>query len=140
MKALKYLTYVGKLAGFVSALNVIPFVDPAVGVLVFAAASLLKDTVNRIGDLVDDGLPNKSFEGCAVLCHPDAWNLLSVGRSLKERLDWNGGRGNGGWHTPLAYAQKLRPRHHAKKNPLLGTLAINQKINPKGLVFTDSSP
>ena len=63
MKALKYLTYVGKLAGFVSALNVIPFVDPAVGVLVFAAASILKDTVNRIGDLVDDGMPNKSFEG-----------------------------------------------------------------------------
>ena len=45
MKALEYLSYVGKLAGFVSALNVIPFVDPAVGVLVFAAASLLKDTV-----------------------------------------------------------------------------------------------
>lgn len=43
-------------------LNVIPFVDPAVGVLVFAAASLLKDTVNRIGDLVDDGLPNSSFK------------------------------------------------------------------------------
>ena len=47
----------------------IPFVDPAVGVLVFAAASLLKDTVNRIGDLVDDGVPNQSFEGCAVRCH-----------------------------------------------------------------------
>ena len=62
MKALKYLTYVGKLAGFVSALNVIPFVDPAIGVLVFAAASLLKDTVNRIGDLVDDGVPNSSFK------------------------------------------------------------------------------
>jgi len=31
--------------------------------IVFAAASLLKDTVNRIGDLVDDGLPNKSFKG-----------------------------------------------------------------------------
>ena len=60
MKALKYLTYVGKLAGFVSALNIIPFVDPAIGVLVFAAASLLKDTVNRIGDLMDDGLPNQS--------------------------------------------------------------------------------
>ena len=56
------ITYVGKLAGFISALNVIPFVDPAVGVLVFAAASLLKDTVNRIGDLVDDGLPNSSFK------------------------------------------------------------------------------
>jgi Mn2+/Fe2+ NRAMP family transporter len=63
MKVLKYLTYVAKLAGFVSALNVIPFVDPAVGVLVFAAASLLKDTVNRIGDLVDDGVLNSSFEG-----------------------------------------------------------------------------
>ena len=28
-----------------------------------AAASILKDAVNRIGDLVDDGLPNKSFKG-----------------------------------------------------------------------------
>ena len=62
MKALKYLSFAGKVAGFVSALNVIPFVDPAIGVLVFAAASLLKDTVNRIGDLVDDGLPNSSFK------------------------------------------------------------------------------
>jgi hypothetical protein len=62
MKALKYLSYVGKLAGFVSALNVIPFVNPAVGVIVFAAASLIKDTVNRIGDLLDDGKPNQSFK------------------------------------------------------------------------------
>ena len=61
MKALKYLSYVGKLAGFVSALNVIPFVDPQAGVLIFAAASLLKDTANRIGDLLDDGKPNQSF-------------------------------------------------------------------------------
>jgi hypothetical protein len=52
MKALKYLSYVGKLAGFVSALNVIPFVDPQTGVIIFAAASLLKDSVNRIGDLL----------------------------------------------------------------------------------------
>jgi hypothetical protein len=63
MKALKYLSFVGKLAGFVSALNVIPFVDPAVGVVVFAAASILKDAVNRIGDLLDDGQPNASFKG-----------------------------------------------------------------------------
>ena len=61
MKALKSLSYVGKLAGFVSALNVIPFVDPQTGVLIFAAASLLKDSVNRIGDLLDDGKPNQSF-------------------------------------------------------------------------------
>ena len=63
MKALKYLSFVGKVAGFVSAFNVIPFVDPQIGVIVFAAASLLKDAVNRIGDLLDDGQPNQSFKG-----------------------------------------------------------------------------
>ena len=46
-----------------SALNVIPFVDPKLGVLIFAAASILKDSVNRIGDLLDDGKPNQSFKG-----------------------------------------------------------------------------
>lgn len=61
MEALKYLSFVGKLAGFVSALNVIPFVDPKVGVIVFAAASILKDAVNRIADLPDDGQPNRGF-------------------------------------------------------------------------------
>lgn len=60
---LKYLSYVGKFAGFVSAIQVIPFVDPQVGVAIFAAASLLKDSVNRLGDLLDDGKPNKSFGG-----------------------------------------------------------------------------
>jgi len=54
---------VGKLAGFIAAINVIPFVDPAVGVIVFAAASILKDSINRIGDLLDDGQPNASFKG-----------------------------------------------------------------------------
>ncbi len=63
MKSLKYLSLAGKIAGLVSALNVIPFVDPAVGVIVFAAASILKDSVNRIGDLLDDGKLNKSFRG-----------------------------------------------------------------------------
>ena len=62
MKALKYLSYVGKIAGFVSAMNVIPFVDPKLGVLIFAAASILKDSANRIGDLIDDGKPNQSFK------------------------------------------------------------------------------
>jgi hypothetical protein len=62
MKALKYLSLAGKVAGFVTALGSIPFVDPKIGVLVFAAASLLKDTVNRIGDLMDDGQPNQSFK------------------------------------------------------------------------------
>jgi len=62
MKALKYLSYLGKLAGFVAALNAIPFVDPALGAVVFAAASILKDTVNRIGDIADDGKVNQSFQ------------------------------------------------------------------------------
>ncbi len=62
MKTLKYLSFVGKIAGFVTALGSIPFVDPKVGIIVFAAASLLKDSVNRIGDLMDDGLPNSSFK------------------------------------------------------------------------------
>jgi hypothetical protein len=62
MKALKYLSYVGKLAGFVAALDTLPFIDPAIGVAIFAAASLLKDTVNRIGDLLDDGKVNQSFK------------------------------------------------------------------------------
>jgi len=61
MKKLKQLSFVGKLAGFVFALNVIPFVDPAVGVVIVAAAALLKNTVNGIGDLLDNGQPNESF-------------------------------------------------------------------------------
>ena len=62
MKALKYLSYVGKLAGFVAALDTLPFIDPKLGVVLFAAASILKDTVNRIGDLIDDGKINQSFK------------------------------------------------------------------------------
>ncbi len=62
MKALKYLSLAGKVAGFFTALGSIPFVDPKLGILIFAAASLLKDAVNRIGDLVDDGKPNQSFK------------------------------------------------------------------------------
>jgi hypothetical protein len=61
MKALKILSYVGKLAGFIAALNAIPFVEPGLGAVIFAAASILKDTVNRIGDLADDGKANQSF-------------------------------------------------------------------------------
>jgi hypothetical protein len=62
MKQLKYLSPAAKVFGFISALQVIPFVDPQTGVLIFAAASLLKDTTNRLGDLLDDGKPNQCFE------------------------------------------------------------------------------
>lgn len=63
MKSLKYFSFVGKFAGLVAAIGGIPFVDPSVGVIIFAVASLLKDTANRIGDLLDDSKPNKSFRG-----------------------------------------------------------------------------
>jgi len=62
MTALKILSLIGKIAGLVTALETIPFLDPQTGVLIFAAASLLKDTANRIGDLVDDGRVNRSFK------------------------------------------------------------------------------
>ena len=46
MKALKYLSFVGKIAGLVFAFNVIPFVEPQVGVIVFAPASILRNAGN----------------------------------------------------------------------------------------------
>ena len=49
------LSYVAKAAGFVAALNAIPFVSPSTGVIIFFVASLLKDTVDRIGDFLDNG-------------------------------------------------------------------------------------
>lgn len=59
--ALKYLALVGKVTGLIAGLGAIPFVSPQVGVLIFAGASILKDVTNRIGDLLDDGVENKSF-------------------------------------------------------------------------------
>jgi hypothetical protein len=49
------LSYVAKAAGFITALNAIPCVAPTTGVIIFFVASLLKDTVNRIGDFLDSG-------------------------------------------------------------------------------------
>ena len=52
------LSYVTKAAGFVAALNVVPYVAPSTGVIIFFVASLLKDTVDRIGDFLDNGKPD----------------------------------------------------------------------------------
>jgi hypothetical protein len=52
------LSYIAKAAGFIAALNAIPFVSPATGVIIFFSASLLKDTVDRIGDFLDNGKPD----------------------------------------------------------------------------------
>jgi hypothetical protein len=59
MKALKILSYVGKLAWFVAALDTMPFIDPKLGVVIFAAASdpncaFFDDTAHdRCGGLVE---------------------------------------------------------------------------------------
>ena len=53
--ALLILSFVTKAAGFIAALNAIPGVSPSEGVIVFFIASLVKDTVNRIGDFLDHG-------------------------------------------------------------------------------------
>ena len=49
------LSYIAKAAGFIVTLNAIPFVSPTTGVIIFFVASLLKDTVDRIGDFLDNG-------------------------------------------------------------------------------------
>lgn len=64
MKAniLKYLSLVGKATGLLAGFQAIPFIKPEHGLLIFAAASILKDVVNRVGDLLDDGQQNESFK------------------------------------------------------------------------------
>lgn len=61
-KTLRILTWLGKVAGLLTALDAVPFVDPQYGIFIFAGASLIKDTVNRVGDLLDDGLNNQSYD------------------------------------------------------------------------------
>ena len=83
MKALKYLSFVGKVAGLVSALNVIPFVDLTVGVVVFAVASLLKDavtasatcwtTANPTPASMADRSPNENAPGWLALSGAFCW-------------------------------------------------------------------
>ena len=60
---LKWLSLAAKGIALVVGLGAIPFVDPKVGVVIFAAASIAKDVVNRVGDLLDDGIQNDSFKG-----------------------------------------------------------------------------
>ena len=49
------LSYIAKAAGFIATLNAIPGVAPSTGVVIFFIASLLKDTIDRIGDFLDHG-------------------------------------------------------------------------------------
>jgi hypothetical protein len=49
------LSFIAKAAGFVATLNAIPGITPSEGVIIFFIASLVKDSVNRIGDFLDHG-------------------------------------------------------------------------------------
>lgn len=60
-KTLKILSYIGKAVGFLGVIDVTA-VSPKYGAIIFFAASMLKDSVNRIGDFLDDGKANNSFK------------------------------------------------------------------------------
>ncbi len=60
-KSLRFISLLGKATGL-ALLVAGPFQGTPTGLIVFAAASFLKDAVNRIGDLADDGKPNDSFK------------------------------------------------------------------------------
>jgi len=58
-KSIRILSFLGKTAGLVLTVAG-PFSGTPVGLTVFAVSSFLKDAVNRLGDLADDGKPNNS--------------------------------------------------------------------------------
>jgi hypothetical protein len=60
-KTIRILSFLGKTAGLVLTVAG-PFSGTPIGLTVFAVSSFLKDAVNRIGDLADDGKPNDSFK------------------------------------------------------------------------------
>lgn len=60
-KALSVLTTAGKVLGFLTGLGAIPLVPPQTGLLIFAGASTLKEVVKFIGDLIDNGKKDDSF-------------------------------------------------------------------------------
>ena len=60
-KLLHLLSFLGKATGLALTFAG-PFSGTPVGLVIFAASSLLKDIVNRAGDFIDDGKPNNSFK------------------------------------------------------------------------------
>ena len=60
-KTIRILSLIGKATGLVLTLAG-PFQGSSTGLIIFAVASILKDAVNRLGDVLDDGKPNSSFK------------------------------------------------------------------------------
>lgn len=77
---LRYLTLIGKLVGLVGTFSAIPGLDPHTATLLFLISSVVKDVVNRVGDWLDDGRPNGSFN--LPGSGPTATALLVVGLGL----------------------------------------------------------
>jgi hypothetical protein len=76
IKALQWLSLVVKFASLVTGLAAVPqlhMLPPewmGYATLAFAGASVLKDSANRIGDLLDDGKANNSFKSLALFLLP----------------------------------------------------------------------
>jgi len=67
--AIKLLSVVS-FAGSLPALALLPAEYMAFATLAFGLASILKDTCNRLGDLLDDGQLNQSFKALALFLLP----------------------------------------------------------------------
>ena len=65
-KTIKILSYIGKISGAVASVasyaDALPPKWQGLGLLIIGISSILKDTVNRLGDLLDDGKSNDSFK------------------------------------------------------------------------------
>lgn len=58
---LKIIAWAAKIFGLVGTLTAIPGVSPKIAIVIFFAASILKDTLNRVGDFLDNGVVDGSF-------------------------------------------------------------------------------
>lgn len=90
---LKWLSLAGKglslLTGLAAWANYIPPKYAALAILAFGIASILKDTVNRIGDLVDDGIANNSFKSLLLVGLFGAGALSFVGCGTPSLVSFN---------------------------------------------------
>lgn len=63
---IKILSLIGKISGiFASVASYNEMLPPKwqpIGLIIVGISSILKDTVNRVGDLLDDGKANDSFK------------------------------------------------------------------------------
>jgi hypothetical protein len=58
----KILSYILKALGLIAVLDWTA-ISPKYGAVIFFVGSLLKDTVNRVGDYLDNGKTDNSFNG-----------------------------------------------------------------------------